>query len=172
MKNKPNKITLCLFYFSFLFLAIGTLVSCKSSGVPLPEKSEVNTITTKVVVRDTVFEILQDSSYYNAWLECKDGKVKFKGEPVATPGKSLKAPKVNIQDNQLKVDCQAEAQKLFAQWKDTYKTDIQKVTVTHTNYIKKPLTWWEKFQIFCGRVFLTLALYYLIKFLIKIFKPV
>lgn len=167
-----KKYTYCLFYFCFLFLAIGTLASCKSGSVPLPEKTEENTIATKVVVRDTVFQILQDSSYYSAWLECRDGKVKLKSEPATMPGKNLKAPKVEIQNNQLKVDCYAEAQKLFAQWKDTYQTNSKTITVTRTNYVERELTWWEKFQIYCGRVFLILTIYLIIKFLIKFFKPI
>lgn len=171
MKNSI-KSTLRLFYFCFLFLAIGTLVSCKSKSVPLPEVTEVNTITKKEIVRDTVFLTKKDSSYYSAWLECVNGKVQIKGKPVSTPGKHLNPPKVEIKDNQLKVDCTAEAQRLFAQWKDTYTTNHKQTTLTKTVYVEKQLTWWQKFRIFCGSLFLIIGLSKLVLFLIKFFKPI
>ena len=55
-----------LFSLLFLFVVLVTaLVSCKSSSVALPSKTELtNTITTKEVVHDTIFETKKDSSYY------------------------------------------------------------------------------------------------------------
>jgi len=169
MKNIKN---LCSFYFCFLFLVIGTLVGCKSNSVPLSTKTEVNTITTKVIVKDTVLIIQKDSSYYSAWLECIDGKVKIKGDPVTTPGKNLNPPNVNIQDNQLKVDCNVEAQRLFASWKEKYTLENKQGEIRIPYPVERNLSFWEKLQIYCGRLFFALVLYYIVKLLIKIYKPI
>lgn len=168
---KKIKNTLCSFYFCFLFLLIGTLVSCKSNSVPLSTTTEVNTITTKVTVRDTVFLTEKDSSYYSAWLECIDGKVKIKGDPILTPGKNLKPPNVNIQDNKLSVDCKAEAQRLFASWKEIYISENKQVDKRIPVPYEKPLTYWQQTEVWCGRFFIfliALALIYLILKLKKI----
>ena len=63
MKNSKIR-SLVSFLFLFVVL-VGTLTSCKSTSVSLPTKTEVtNTITTKEVVHDTIFETKKDSSYY------------------------------------------------------------------------------------------------------------
>lgn len=171
MKNSI-KNTLCSFYFCFLLLLIGTLAACKSNSVPLSTKTEVNTITTKVIVTDTVFLTKKDSSYYSAWLECIDGKVKIKGIPTLTPGKNLKPPNVDIKDNELKVDCKAEAEKLFASWKDYYILENRQGEIRVPYEVERKISFWEKLQIYCGRLFLVLVLYYIVKILIKIYKPI
>ena len=158
----------------FLFVVlVGTLVGCKTANVLPPIKTEItNTITTKEVVHDTIFETKKDSSYYKAWLDCQDGKVIIKNEPKTTKGKYLKPPKVTIKDNYLQVDCETEAQKLFAQWKDVYRENLKSVLTTNTVSVERQLTWWQKFQIWCGRLFLGITLFYVIKFLIKFYKPI
>ena len=162
-----------LFSLLFLFVVlVGTLTACKSKSVSLPTRTEVtNTITTKEVVRDTIFETKKDSSYYKAWLECLDGKVIIKN-PQTTKGKYLQPPKVIIKDNYIKVDCEAEAQKLFAKWKDIYKIENTQSIITNTVEVERKLTWWQSFQIWCGRIFLVFALYKGVKLLLKIYKPI
>lgn len=169
MKNSI-KNTLCSFYFCFLFLFIGTLVSCKSNSVPLSTKTEVNTITTKVIVKDTVFEIKPDSTYYKSWLECIDGKVQFKGLPEIKPGKFLNTPKVSLFNNQLKVDCTSEAQRLFASWKNTYISEIKKGEIRIPVPYEKPLTYWRQTEIWCGRLFMFLLALGLIYVIYKLKK--
>jgi hypothetical protein len=162
-------------FLSFLFLfvvLVGTLTACKSTSVSLPTKTEVtNTITTKEVVRDTIFETKKDSSYYKAWLDCQDGKVRIIDEPKTVKGKYLKPPKVIIKDNYLSVDCEAEAQKLFAQWKDIYKIENTQSIITNTVEVERQLTWWQSFQIWCGRIFIVIALFTVGKIIFKIYKP-
>jgi len=159
MKNLKLKNLLS---FLFLFcLLVTTLVSCKSTGVVPPTTIEtIKTITKTEVIRDTVFEIQKDSSYYRAYLECVNGKVVIKDKTVPTSKKGdyLKPPKVNIQDNIITVDCTAEAQKLFAKWKETY-TDAVFKTITENPYIvERELTWWQKTQIILGRIFIFIAI--------------
>lgn len=142
-----------------LVLFAMVMVSCKSTQ-PIPgAKTETNhSLVTKEVIHDTVFQTKPDSSYYKAWLECKDGKVVLKGKPEEKKGKHLNAPKVTIKDNYITVDCRAEAQKLFAKWKDIYVKENKETTITKPVFVERDLTWWQKFQIWCGRVFLALLL--------------
>jgi hypothetical protein len=170
-------------FFLFVVL-VGTLTACKSTSVLPPTKTEVtNTVTIKEVVRDTIFEIQKDSSFYKAWLECQSpltpeggivpgGKSKIVLRNLKTKsGKYLKPPKVSIIDNILTIDCEAEAQKLFAKWKDIYKIENMQSVITNTVEVERQLTFWQKFQIWCGRLFIVIALFTAGKIIFKIYKP-
>ncbi|MEG3973458.1 hypothetical protein QT970_02415 [Microcoleus sp. herbarium8] len=165
----------------FLFVLLGTLIACKSKSVLLPTTIEsTKTITTKEVVRDTVFEIKKDSSYYKAWLECQDGKVTINNgfkpiadngfKPIAQKGTYLQPPKVIIKDNILTVNCEVEAQKLFAQWKDVYTIENAQSVITNTVEVERELTGWQNFQLWCGRILLLALLLLLLYYLALIFK--
>ena len=156
-----------LFSLLFLFVVlVGTLVGCKTANVLPPTIIEkTNTITKKEVVHDTIFETQKDSSYYKAWLDCQDGKVVFKTNidsqkpKVETKkGNYLKPPNVNLKDNILTIDCHAEAQKLFAKWKDTYIIENNQTNTTKPVLVERQLTFWQNLQIWCGRIFLLLLL--------------
>ena len=152
---------------------VGTLVGCKTANVLPPTTIEnTNTIIKKEVVHDTVFNTQKDSSYYKAWLDCKDGKVIIKSQTNKTAGKFLQPPKVILKDNYITVDCEAEAQKLFAKWKDTYTSENHQSNTSKPVLVERQLTWWQKFQIWCGRIFLAVALVSVIKFLLKFYKPI
>jgi hypothetical protein len=157
MKNRKIKSLLSLL---FLFVVlVGTLVGCRTANVLPPTIIEkTNTITKNEVIHDTVFETKKDSSYYKAWLECQDGKVVIKGTPKRKKGNHLEPPKVIIKDNYIKVDCYSESQKLFAQWKDTYIKEQNQTTNTNPVLVEKKLSWWQKLQIWAGRIFLTILL--------------
>lgn len=140
-KHKIKSIGLLLFALTFF-------TACKSSKPTVLTEKYIETITE--TVHDTVFEIEADSSFYKALLECKNGKVVQKEVKNATPGKNLKAPKVTIRDNVLMIDCHAEAQKLFAQWKSK---EITKTTLKPTPiYIEHQLTALEKFFLILGKL--------------------
>ncbi len=170
-------------FLSFLFLFVllaTTLSSCKSTSVVPPATTETTqTVTIKEVIRDTIFETQKDSSYYKAWLECKDGKVILTPNPspkergaAAKAGKYLKTPKVVVQDNILTVDCEAEAQKLYAQWKDTYiKENVQNIKKIPYP-VEKTLTWWQKTQIILGRLFLGLIVICVTLGVLRYFKRI
>lgn len=148
--------------FSLLFLLVvlvGTFTACKSTNVPVPTNTETSSqVDTKIVLRDTIFKIEKDSSFYKALLECQEGKVVVKSNLKTTKGKYLQSPKVVVKDNYITVDCEAEAQKLFAQWKDVYKSENKTTIQTNTVLVEKELTFWQKVQIWCGRIFLLLLL--------------
>lgn len=129
-----------------LFFVLIMLVSC-SSNKPVVMKNE--TITTKTItetVHDTIFKIEKDSSYYQALLDCQDGKVVVKNVVQSEPGRTLKSPKVRIDHNTLSVNCEAKAQELFAKWKAKY---LQENTqqVKEVPVITNILTWWQQTQI-------------------------
>lgn len=160
----------------FLFVLLATtLSSCKSASVVPPATTETtNTITIKEVIRDTVFQTEKDSSYYKAYLECVNGKVVLKSDtqPIVKPGKFLQPPKVSLKDNMLTIDCKAEAQKLFTQWKDTY-TNEQKSTIQKIPYaVEKPLSWWQKTEIILGRIFLGILVLFAIVVALRLTKVI
>ena len=149
-----------LFSFFCLFVVlVVTLVSCNSARViPPTETKEVISTQTKEIIHDTLIQTQVDSSYYKAWLECKDGKVvlsdnsKLKAETRG--GKHLKPPKVVIQDNQLTVNCETEAQKIFLKWKDTYTSFHKDKIITKPYFIDKPLSTFQNIEIWLGRLLL------------------
>lgn len=174
---KQIKIPHPLSFLLFFVLLATTLSSCKSTSVVPPATTETTkTVTIKEVVRDTIFETKKDSSYYKAWLECKDGKVILSAnngfKPIGKKGNYLKLPKVDVQDNILTVNCEAEAQKLFAQWKDTY-TQENTQTIKKIPYpVEKPLTWWQKTEIILGRFFLGLIIFFTGLGVLRYFKKI
>lgn len=112
-----KKLTLM---FCCLFVLL-TMVSCGSSK-PIVLQNE--TIKTKIeTVHDTVFTIEKDSSSYAALLACINGKVVIKNVVQSESGSKLKIPKIRLADNVLRVDCEAEAQRLFAQYKNTFESE-------------------------------------------------
>jgi hypothetical protein len=152
-KFKLKNLSILLF---FCLLAT-TLGACKSTSVVPPTTIETtNTVTKTEVIRDTAFTIPKDSSYYKAYLECANGKVVFspKAKPESKKGKHLNPPKVNIRDNIITVDCQAEAQELFAKWKDVYVKEHQQITKKIPFPVPAELSWWQNTQIILGRIFL------------------
>ncbi len=171
MKN--FKIPHLLSFLLFFVLLATTLSSCKSTSVVPPATTETTkTVTTKEVIRDTIFETQKDSSYYKAYIDCVNGKVVIKGKIQNSKGNYLKPPKVDIQDNTLTVNCEAEAQKLFAQWKDTY-TKENAQTIKKIPYpVEKPLTWRQKTQMLLGGIFLALIMIFIALGILKYFKKI
>jgi predicted small lipoprotein YifL len=135
MKNILS-ILCCLF-------VLLTIVSC-GSGKPIVLQNE--TIKTKIeTVHDTVFTIEKDSSSIAALLECRNGKVVIKNIVQSESGSKLKIPTVRIRDNLLQVDCEAKAQKLFAQYKNTFESENKTVQLPPIEVNK--LTFLQELQI-------------------------
>ena len=150
MKNIFSKG--CLFFVLTILL-----VSCGSTKSAVVQNNTTTEKTITETVHDTIFEIKADSSIYQALLDCQNGKVVVKEVIQAEPGRNLKSPKVRIDNNKLKVDCETRAQELFAQWKSTHVTD--KVFVTKEVPIKvNELTWWQETKIRLFWIFLIIIL--------------
>lgn len=153
----------CLIYWFLMLFILLWMTSCKTAKPTVITKTYKETI--KETVHDTVFEIAADSSAYQALLDCQNGKVVLKQINKATPGKNLAIPTVTIKDNQLSVDCLAEAQRLFAQWTsvDTLKSLTEQMPI----YIENELTFWERFFIGLGKIS---ALILVIVFILWVFN--
>lgn len=155
-----------LYWFSFLAILIA-LTSCRAK---LPEKVIVEktkevTITEKV--RDTVLVTEKDSSYYKAYIECINNKPVIK-DATATPGKILKAPNVNLTNNQLTVDCKQEAEKIFFQWKEKYIKEHHKEQVPVI--VPAEFTDWQIIKMKLGEIFLWLLLIPIVYIIYKLIK--
>jgi hypothetical protein len=166
--------------FSFFLLGCLLFTSCKSK---LPEETKNTYVKTIEKVKDTVFVVEKDSSMYQAYIDCVNGKPVLKQSfedyqnqhpktataPKQKEGKDLKIPKVKLSNNGLlTVNCEKEAQRLFATWKEKYTAEI-----TETQkpiYIDKELTTWQNIQLYTGKITLGLLgltiLAFLIRFLI------
>lgn len=170
MKNvKSTTFSLAIF---FVFLVVGTLTSCKSGSVPQTTKIEEKTeLRETVKVKDTFAETKPDSSSVRAELQIIDGKVEIKSVSAVKQGNYLKTPKVTIRDNILTCDCEAEAQKLFFQYKEKLIESLKSILVTPPPVIvEADLDWWQETQIWCGRLFLGFVLAAVIYFILKLFK--
>ncbi len=151
MTKKFNRIV-------FLFFSVLVLVSCKSPKPVLSEEKN-KTITVKETVHDTVFKIQKDSSSFKALLECQNDKVVLKNVTQAEPGRTLKSPKVRLDNNKLSVDCQLKEQELYARWKSQQVKEVEVKTINTTKFVNY-LTFWQKVQIWLGRIFLVVLVYY------------
>lgn len=153
----------------FLFFSALVLVSCKSPK-PVLSEEKTKTITIRETVHDTVFKIEKDSSSYNALLECQNGKVILKNVTQAEPGRTLKSPKVRLDNNKLNVDCELKEQELYARWKSQQVKETEVQTINTTKFVNY-LTFWQKVQIWLGRLLLLVLLFLIARFLYKIYKP-
>lgn len=138
------------------------ITSCNSKKVFI--QKEITTDTIKEILHDTIFNIEKDSSFYSALLECQNGKVVIKKVTNTGSGRKLKTPKVIVQDNQLQVDCFAEAETLFAFWKSQYIKNYKGIEIP---VITNELTWFQTTQIYIGRVLLFILV---LLILLKLFK--
>jgi hypothetical protein len=143
-----------------LFILI-TLASCVSSRPTVVQDKNTAIIET---VHDTVIKIEKDSSSLKALLECQNGKVVLKNIVDSEPGRTLKSPKVQIDNNVLKVDCELPAQKVVVHYKNTLKTVT--LETTKTLYVNI-LTFWQQLQIWGFRLFAALILLFIVWVYIK-----
>ncbi|CAC9975536.1 hypothetical protein [Flavobacterium panici] len=155
------------FVFSLLIILI--VISCRSPK-PVENENKVQTITITETLHDTVFKIAKDSSSYNALLDCINGKVVLKNVIQAEPGRTLKSPRVRLDNNKLNVDCDLKEQELYAFWKSKQVKDVQEKTITITKFVNY-LTFWQKVQIWMGRILLIALIFLLLRFVYKIYKP-
>jgi len=152
----------------FLFFSVLVLVSCKSPK-PVLSEEKTKTITITETVHDTVFKIEKDSSSFRALLECQNGKVVFKNVIQAEPGRTLKSPKVRLDNNKLSVDCELKKQELYAHWKSQQVKEAEVKTINTTKF-GNYLTFWQKVQIWLGRILLLMLVYYISRTILKFYR--
>lgn len=154
------------FFFFIVFISL-VLLSCASKRDTEPVVI-TNTKETVKTIRDTTYVIESDSTFYNAYIECVNGKPilkepKTKGSTKKDSG--LQDPKVKLVGNQLTVECEKKAQQLYKQWRETYLKEHEQtpIYIDKPVEVEKPLTFWQKTQIWFGRIFIgILALFILI----------
>lgn len=155
-----------LSYFLFFLIGALLLTSCKSN--PLPVETKETIIQKTETVKDTVLVVEKDSSYYNAYIDCVNGKpilvqsqkqiedynTKNPGQTAKSPqskaGRSVKSPAVNLENGVLSINCEKEAEKLFFKWKETYMKESQ---ISNTPiYRDKPLTTFQEVKLAIGNL--------------------
>ena len=157
-----------LTFISLLFVLLLALVSCASKKPAEPVIVET-TKTIKEVVKDTVFTVKADSSYYKAYVDCRDGKPIITNTQAKT-GLNLKAPKVNLKNGLLQVECKIDSSAVAFKYLQKYIT-VEKpkiVFVPKVEYKEKPFRWYHKFLMWTGGIFLFLsAVGIFLKFTVK-----
>ncbi len=155
------------FFFILLLFVSLVVFSCASKRIQKPVVI-TNTREITKTVRDTIYKVEADSSYYHAFIDCINGKP-FIRETALTKqnskaGKNLKVPSATIKENTLIVDCYVNEQELKKQWEETYIKEHEQTPI----YIKtpvevvKPLSWWQKTQLWFGRIFIGILLLFII----------
>ncbi|RQO37944.1 hypothetical protein DBR39_13740 [Chryseobacterium sp. KBW03] len=140
-------------------LTIGMVVSC-SVRKPIPPVVIENTKEITKTIRDTIYKVEADNSYYEAYIDCINGKPVIrettKTQNKSKPGVILEIPKVNINNGLLQVDCNKKAQELLKQWQEVYIKEHEQKTIYLDNpvYVDNPLAWYQTVQIWLGRIFL------------------
>lgn len=136
------------------------LVSCKSRK-PLEPERITDIRYVKEIVRDTVLTVKADSTFYDAWIECINGKPVLREPQKADqpksktkePAKALQKPKVNLDENgKLTVECYKEVEQMKAQLTDKYESLLREHQ--KTVYVEKDLNWFQKSLIWMGGIFL------------------
>ena len=133
-----------IYWFTFLAILLA-MTSCKSAKVVTEKVITKDSIS--VTTKDTVFDVPKDSSRVEATLEVQNGNVVIKQINSSKSGRKLKTPTIKVKDNVLTVDCETEAEKLFASWKETY---VQQYREHQKPVVTNILKWWQKTLITIG----------------------
>ena len=137
---------------TLIILLCASAVGCKCKK---NTQQILETRTETIIQKDTVFRIRADTSQYIGNLTLKDEKI-YLEEIKHTTGKKtpLQKPRVQLQNNELLVDCYLDEQKLYAKWKEKHsasqKTIIKEVAVA------KPLAFWQKLLMYTGGISLVI----------------
>lgn len=148
----------------FLLLIAALLWSCKPRE--LPKEKEIVTVTKTIteVKRDTIVKVEADSSYYEALIQCQNGKpvlLTDNGSYKITSGKNLQPPTVVLNDSgELKISCEYLENELKIALKEKRILEeklSEKTIVPPPIEIEKALSWWQRTWIGLGK-FLSFAL--------------
>ncbi len=150
------------------------MVSC-GGRKPLEPERITETKTIREVKRDTVIQVKADSTFYQAFIECVNGKAvlrepknnKDQNPKTQTESKiGLQKPIVTLDENgNLNVECRKEVEEVKAQLTNYY----QELLREHQKpvYIEKPFKWYDVALMWLGGIFLiclaTLAAILIIK---------
>lgn len=169
----PTRILITALTFAMMSPA---LISCgKSKQVFENSSSERIQENTSIeqIDRDTTFKIPEETS--TALIQAKvddQGNVALL-VLAQTDSESVKAPTIrNLGNNTFQVDCEKEAQELFAQWKEEHKT--QTITKVKTEQVMVPvereLTTWQNILLTLGWLCVGIILVFIGIVAYKIYK--
>lgn len=152
---------------------VALLAGCKTpaSSLPPPSTKEITTKEVIVTIRDTVFKTEKDSSFYKAYIECVNGKPVLKN-PKSKPGKNLPAPNVDLDGNELNVNCKKEAESLFYEWKEKYIKENQSKEIRIPYAVPAEFTQFQIVQLWLGRIFLFLILLLIVAAILRYKKVI
>lgn len=175
MRNlKPSKLIMPLLIIWALFV----LASCDAQKrlqrhcdkCPKETKDSIITNTITETKYDTI-TTPADSSWYNALLECKNGKVVIKDTTTKSGTTIAKKPKVTIKDNKLTVECVCDTAKIIHSYKQTNTVTEKFHTERIPKYIEKELTKLQGWYMKIGKfVFWALAVLLILLILDIIFN--
>ena len=155
------------FFILLIFISLGMVVSCVSRK---PQEPVIITKTKETIktVRDTIYKVDADSSFYAAFIDCVNGKPILREttetKAASKPGKFLKVPKTTLVGNKLNCDCESQALELHKQWEETHTKEHEQtpIYIPTPVEVEKPLTFWQKTQIWFGRIFMGILSLFLI----------
>lgn len=153
----------------FFLFSLVLLVSCKSRKPAEPIIIEhTKTVTEKV--HDTIYKIEADSAFYQAFVECRNGKPQIVNNTVQEKGGKNITAQVKLENNQLTVDCNQKALEIFKTWKSQYVSELkpQIVELEVVKEVEREFSFWQKTQLWAGRIFLLLIGLSIIGFIIKL----
>jgi len=161
-----------LFFILSVVFIIGVVVSCATKKLLAPVTIEKTREVTKIL-KDTIYKVEADSSYYEAYIECINGKPVLRETPEtlknSRSGKSLSTPKATLTGNKLNVECKKQVEELFKQWQETYIKEHEQtpIYVDKPVEVEKPLTLFQKIQIWLGRFFLLILAIVALAFILR-----
>lgn len=141
-------------------------VSCKSKRTVSEPLQVTHFKEVEKIVRDTIIETKTDSVRTVVQIDCPDGAKPAIKTLKATKGRHLQPLELQLNGNQLTIDCKAEAEKIALKLYDNYvKEHKQEVIIKK---VEKPFAWYHKILMWAGGISLSiLALGVLLTF----FKP-
>lgn len=141
-------------------------VSCKSKRTVSEPLQVTHFKEVEKIVRDTIIETKTDSVRTVVQIDCPDGSKPAIKTLKATKGRHLQPLELQLNGNQLTIDCKAEAEKIALKLYDNYvKEHKQEVIIKK---VEKPFAWYHKILMWAGGISLSiLALGVLLTF----FKP-
>ncbi|WP_267402791.1 MULTISPECIES: hypothetical protein [unclassified Chryseobacterium] len=164
-----------IFFISLFFVSL-VQVSCLHRKPSEPVIIE-NTKEVLTIVKDTIFRTEADSTYYNAFIECINGKPVFRSSEISENEsiqrdksyKGLLPPKVSLVNGNLSVQCYNQAQEFFKTWRETYSKEHEQtpIYIEKPIYKAQPLSWFQQTQLWLGRIFLALLALFALVLIIR-----
>lgn len=115
-----------------------------------------DSVSVQYLTRDSTVFVSDSASYmmylgcYDAYGKLTDDNVRLMGE-ITTLKSNVVKPVVQIKDRFIKVDCVVDSLRVYLKWKERYTSEVKTVTVE----VNK-VTWWQKTQIWMGRILMVL----------------